>query len=745
MSTVWIDVTDANGVKVGAGPITTALSWYCEPALDRVGPWNFEMPADDPRADYLWLKRRVLCWTAEPAGPRLLGGGTINSVQRTVNEAGEAIVQVAGNDLLDELNYRNVGELQLVDRRYEHPCECYYSTSDDPAVKDVPHGFAPQDLMIDYAPGDVDTYETWDDNMESRWLWIKHPLPFRELAFKVKTVSGVYSSAEFALQYWNGSEFTDVSCSATPAAPTPLFGAADYRIVWDGDPASDWVMRDADTGYLVRLRPTALETGVQIYDVACLVDYPDRLALARILAYAPAGWSLDAGNGYTTIKRATELGPNLITNASFESYTGTPDDGVSDAVTGWTVAGTDANDLVEITATAQAGAAAVKITNTDMFAKPRLTQPVAVEDASDYVLTLGNRGDGTRDGYFVITKDNDPSFGNRIVSYQWTANRTTTYGTYTQEFRVPAGIETLYLELRGPDYQYAGTAYWDNLSLRRRIGGEVYLQFAYESAMEALVKVAEQTGEHFILSPSGARQVLWLRDDVRDSGLRAIAYADYAGVTDDLRDVALIMNLTEQSDGYDLCSRVYPFGGGSGSERATLADTTRSAPDGYTLDKAANCLIRDQCEATGGYGRIDYRLDAPEIVQITASAASRTFAANALFDKAYNYLRRHSALNLAPDGDAPRVYNATLAKCERALLPGYTLHATFDRYAGGNRRIHVDGDFWILAAAIRADAGGVATVGVQFATVDIPPRRGEQAVAQLIRDQRAMRAHRPGA
>ncbi|NCN96094.1 MAG: hypothetical protein GW928_01175, partial [Rhodoferax sp.] len=76
------------------------------------------------------------------------------------------------------------------------------------------------------------------------------------------------------------------------------------------------------------------------------------------------------------------------------------------------------------------------------------------------------------------------------------------------------------------------TAAWvDNVSIKAGGGDAVYLQLADETVLEALIRTAETTGEHFILSPTG-RQVLWLRADQRASGLRAVSGGDPMAITE---------------------------------------------------------------------------------------------------------------------------------------------------------------------------------------------------------------------
>lgn len=207
--------------------------------------------------------------------------------------------------------------------------------------------------------------------------------------------------------------------------------------------------------------------------------------------------------------------------------------------------------------------------------------------------------------------------------------------------------------------------------------------------------------------------------------------------------MAAITDLVEQQNAYELVSRIYPYGGGTGSERATLADCTRTAPTGYTLNKTANYLERDA--AITALGRIDKRIDYPDIVAESQSAGQKQFTANMLFERCYAYLRRHSCTNTDPiEGDVPRTYELGLAKCEKALLPGYTVRVEFNAFNSQGRYIHVDSDLWILSSTVRVSENGVQTVALQCSTTDVAPRTDMQLIADMYTRQRAMAAYAPG-
>ena len=111
---LWIDIEDAEGTKVGAGPIRTAYTWMAHPRLDNAGDFTFEMPAGDPKAALLVNKRVARCSTVIDGTVTELGAGIIEDIGRTVSAAQAGPVRrVRGGDLLSELGWRSVEDLRI--------------------------------------------------------------------------------------------------------------------------------------------------------------------------------------------------------------------------------------------------------------------------------------------------------------------------------------------------------------------------------------------------------------------------------------------------------------------------------------------------------------------------------------------------------------------------------------------------------------------------------------------------------
>ncbi|MGB1285229.1 MAG: hypothetical protein ACPG7F_01750 [Aggregatilineales bacterium] len=102
-----IDVMDADGNKLGEGPVLTASSVNVTRALDGAGTIAINCPATDERAlTLLQTERRVRVHVQDTGGKRIMGEGVLR--QRKIRDTpGGAVLTVDGPDILDELKLRN--------------------------------------------------------------------------------------------------------------------------------------------------------------------------------------------------------------------------------------------------------------------------------------------------------------------------------------------------------------------------------------------------------------------------------------------------------------------------------------------------------------------------------------------------------------------------------------------------------------------------------------------------------------
>lgn len=112
--TLYIDITNASGVRYGPGPITSASEWEYTARMDVAGDWRFTMPATDPMAEHVQKKRYVYAYArAANGGWMEVGAGIIDTIERVPQADGITLLTVSGMDLLRELSYRSVKDLKL--------------------------------------------------------------------------------------------------------------------------------------------------------------------------------------------------------------------------------------------------------------------------------------------------------------------------------------------------------------------------------------------------------------------------------------------------------------------------------------------------------------------------------------------------------------------------------------------------------------------------------------------------------
>ena len=272
-------------------------------------------------------------------------------------------------------------------------------------------------------------------------------------------------------------------------------------------------------------------------------------------------------------------------------------------------------------------------------------------------------------------------------------------------------------------------ATWD---MTLDVAKSVYMQFAGESVLAALVLLAEQTGEHFTLS-AAARRVWWIGEAQESSGLRAVQSTDSTlqvfAPDATSQAIMLITDLSKASDSYELYTRAYAYGAGVGSGRLTMEKTTRST-SGYTLGALGAYLECDAAIAI--YGRIDKREDYPDIAPVDTSAAQIVNAANTLYDRVLAALRRKSRLQYA--------YNLEVIPSKYEVWPGQTIRVDYHEWVDNFHAVNIATDLWVLEAAQTIGDNGAQTVALTVATVDYWSMNDYRAVAALMGSVQADRS-----
>lgn len=250
----------------------------------------------------------------------------------------------------------------------------------------------------------------------------------------------------------------------------------------------------------------------------------------------------------------------------------------------------------------------------------------------------------------------------------------------------------------------------------------IYGQFAGESVLSAVVRIAKVSQTHWYRS--GSKEITFA-STFTDSGVRAIKAG---GVLVD--ETCAITGLREQIDTYGLITRIYPRGSGQGQAELTLAATSRTAGAGYTLDAANNYIKNDTAEAS--YGRIEKTIPFKDITPINNTSLDLQSAANALYDAALEELTRRSTdLEQA-------TYTLQIAQCSTLLRPMQTIRLV---YRDDDADIDIDTDLNILEATIQVDADGLRTTGLVVSTADRWPQGDSEIIADNMEQGTIFQAH----
>jgi len=732
MIQIWIE--DGSGARLGPGPITSATGWDQGLAVDRAGSFSFAMPADDPRRSLIRTFRTARCWLLEEGrAPRCVGAGRIERIRTVLGPDGVRMLEVSGPDLLGELRDRQARGQQLWETVLVHPVRLYWHrpTGADTVIA----------RCYDFAPGDTSSYETISlgesnyDGSQFEAIRVRAPWRFERIIITLRAGGAKNTNtAELRAKYYASDGTykeltlaTDGTATDYPLGHTTLDKSGHVTFSAPADMA-----QMGGANFEVQLYTVGITTDVDIADIALWRTQPVNDALAPIMAYAPAGWSVDALNGYSEVASRVRSGTELMTNGSFAAFTGTAGDATSDVFTAWNPVYVDDGAGKKALAVTHEGTTAVKLvtgaTDVDYCG---LLQFQTVTPATEYTLRMRWAGDGTGQGAVKIFQSL-PGYEDitEAIDVQITG---TAFDDWEVVFTTPASCTYIGIYVLSP--LTAGRyAIVTGVSLQTGGGKSVYLTMQNETVLQAAIRIAEATGQHFIASPGFGRQLLWLGYDQRDNGLRAVAEAEAIGA-EGRDELVLISELEELEDAAELVSRVYASGSGTGEEQLTIADATLVPPAGYVLNATDGYVERTA--AAGAIGRIECSQAWSDIVPQNDGIDQRREAANMLVMQMVAYLQRHSCSSTDPStGDVPKFYRAKVAKANRILLPGFRMRVRYVEYREGAAAIALNTTMWILEANFRVGVDDVAMTDLVVATVDRQPLT---TMELLLRDMRQLR------
>ena len=194
-----------------------------------------------------------------------------------------------------------------------------------------------------------------------------------------------------------------------------------------------------------------------------------------------------------------------------------------------------------------------------------------------------------------------------------------------------------------------------------------------------------------------------------------------------MSEICLVRSAKKSSDSYEVVTKIYPFGSGVGTGRASLAKIKRTtSATGYTLSTSGTVSTANYLKSNAGttaYGVIELYRVYPEVGRSTDKNQDSA-SAEQLYQAAYEYLSRH---------DTPQdSYDLELEGLEHKLLPGRTLSVAVQRKIDNYWAINIDGNYVILESTLRIDESGLRTVSAKVSSTDIWARSEPDAIAESL-------------
>lgn len=157
-----------------------------------------------------------------------------------------------------------------------------------------------------------------------------------------------------------------------------------------------------------------------------------------------------------------EAGPELITNGSFEDYSGALDDGADDSFQGWTV-NTSGGGKVEAVADAYDGPVGVKLSNGNPGSAV-IHQTIPVTPGAFYGMFFSTKRSSVENASlrFAIIDETHKT----AVKPLRTTIRVSSYNLFRETFQAPEGCTMVRIEFRTSAYS-EGVVYLDDVRLRR--------------------------------------------------------------------------------------------------------------------------------------------------------------------------------------------------------------------------------------------------------------------------------------
>lgn len=287
MNGFWIGIEDSTGTAVGDGYIYTATRWSYTPQLDKIGGFSFAMPAADPRAQYLDYGRVVVCYGVRGGAVVQRGSGIVQQMKHVVDTSGRVMLQVGGPNLLQEwadtLVWRKF-QANLT-RTAEEIHMLRSATSGSGTVEYWPFAYDGSTSAGGFGYGSYD----WAGNDD--FLYLRYHTPVTAFIFTLADVNSNGDAGTLQVQYFDGAQWVNYSgvTDGTAVAGVPMKQSG--TVSWALTGRERLVLHNGAHSYWVRIIPTVGITDVE-YNEIQVRDVTAEVGAFDAVGALVSGWTV---------------------------------------------------------------------------------------------------------------------------------------------------------------------------------------------------------------------------------------------------------------------------------------------------------------------------------------------------------------------------------------------------------------------------------------------------------------------
>lgn len=278
-----------------------------------------------------------------------------------------------------------------------------------------------------------------------------------------------------------------------------------------------------------------------------------------------------------------------------------------------------------------------------------------------------------------------------------------------------------------------GAVVWSGRSIAGSINPQteraVVLSAAGETALGILVKTAEHIGESFRCFRDGQRRLTWLGSLTPSSGVRAVGYAGEPTEGLDNPNLCYIQQFGVETDGYELLTRITPYGSGQGAARMTIYNHTATQPAGYSTILREIVHLGREAELGKKISKcVQFKDIRP--LSGTDTDAEIANAKNQLYYAGVEYLKR------AIDPDAVTTYRLSVSHVPDSLDVGTTIKVIYqdDVYK-------INANLVVMEIRSRYGAGGAESYELVVSPIVRKPVSDGNLIADGLEESRIFSAH----